>query len=139
MTALHFWRRARVPVILQTEATECGLACLAMVAGYHGYQTDLASLRRQFSISLKGSNLQQLIEIGIKLSAPVMVAIFFSNLAIAIVGKAVPQINVLVTSLSVNIAVGFIVMIVSLPLVMMQMESFLEITTVKVFEFLKSF
>lgn len=68
MTALHFWRRARVPVILQTEATECGLACLAMVAGYHGYQTDLASLRRQFSISLKGSNLQQLIEIGQQLN-----------------------------------------------------------------------
>ena len=64
MTALHFWRRAHVPLILQTEATECGLACLAMVASYHGYETDLASLRRRFSISLKGSNLQQLIEIG---------------------------------------------------------------------------
>jgi flagellar biosynthetic protein FliR len=68
-----------------------------------------------------------------------MVAIFFSNLAMAIVGKAVPQINVLITSLSINVAVGFIVMIVSLPLVVTQMESFLEVTTVKVFEFLKSF
>jgi len=26
----------RVPLILQTEAAECGLACLAMVAGAHG-------------------------------------------------------------------------------------------------------
>ena len=64
MTSLHFWGRARVPVMLQTEATECGLACLAMVASYHGYETDLASLRRRFSISLKGANLQQLIQIG---------------------------------------------------------------------------
>ena len=64
MAGLHFGGRARVPVILQTEATECGLACLAMVAGYHGYETDLASLRRRFPISMKGANLQQLIGIG---------------------------------------------------------------------------
>ena len=30
---LNFSGRKRVPVILQTEAAECGLACLAMVAG----------------------------------------------------------------------------------------------------------
>ncbi len=28
----------RLPLVLQTEATECGLACLAMIAGYHGHQ-----------------------------------------------------------------------------------------------------
>lgn len=54
-------------MILQTEVTECGLACLAMIADYHGYQTDLLTLRRQFSISLKGSKLQDLIDIGKKL------------------------------------------------------------------------
>lgn len=64
MAGLHFWGRKRVPVILQTEATECGLACLAMVASYHGYETDLASLRRRFPISQQGANLQQLIQIG---------------------------------------------------------------------------
>ena len=42
---------------LQTESSECGLACLAMVAGHYGYHTDLADLRRQFSISLKGATL----------------------------------------------------------------------------------
>lgn len=46
--------------ILQTESSECGLACLAMVAHHFGYQVDLADLRRQFSISLKGATLQQL-------------------------------------------------------------------------------
>ncbi len=64
MARLLFWGRASVPVILQTEATECGLACLAMVASYYGYETDLASLRRRFPISMKGANLQQLIQIG---------------------------------------------------------------------------
>ncbi|MFZ6767538.1 peptidase domain-containing ABC transporter [Undibacterium sp. Di26W] len=45
---------------LQTESSECGLACLAMVASHFGYNTDLADLRRQFSISLKGATLAQL-------------------------------------------------------------------------------
>ncbi|MBC3908795.1 peptidase domain-containing ABC transporter [Undibacterium umbellatum] len=46
--------------LLQTESSECGLACLAMVASHFGYHTDLADLRRQFSISLKGATLAQL-------------------------------------------------------------------------------
>ncbi|MHB1615741.1 MAG: cysteine peptidase family C39 domain-containing protein, partial [Metallibacterium sp.] len=36
-TALHFGWGRRLPVILQSEAAECGLACLAMVASYHGF------------------------------------------------------------------------------------------------------
>jgi ATP-binding cassette subfamily B protein RaxB len=57
------WVRS-LPVILQTEAAECGLACLAMIAGYHGLQTDLSTLRRRFSISLKGITLRGLIDIA---------------------------------------------------------------------------
>ena len=29
--------RSRLPKVLQTEAAECGLACLAMIASYHGH------------------------------------------------------------------------------------------------------
>ncbi|WP_298199056.1 peptidase domain-containing ABC transporter [Novosphingobium sp.] len=54
----------RVPLIRQTEAAECGLACLAMVASFHGHQTDLTTLRRQFAISLKGATLKTLIGIA---------------------------------------------------------------------------
>src|SRR5690606_28388666 len=57
------WRR-RLPVIVQTEAAECGLACLAMIAGYHGRRVDLSSLRRRNHVSLKGSTLKSLIEIA---------------------------------------------------------------------------
>ncbi|WMW79713.1 peptidase domain-containing ABC transporter [Undibacterium cyanobacteriorum] len=46
--------------ILQTESSECGLACLAMIASYFGYRADLSDLRRKFSISLKGATLAQL-------------------------------------------------------------------------------
>lgn len=54
----------KLPLLLQTESAECGLACLAMVASYHGYRTDLASIRRRFSVSLKGLNLSQLLQIA---------------------------------------------------------------------------
>lgn len=57
---LRFSLRRSVPVILQNEVAECGLACLAMVAGFHGHQIDLFALRRRFGITLKGMNLKQL-------------------------------------------------------------------------------
>jgi ATP-binding cassette, subfamily B, bacterial CvaB/MchF/RaxB len=60
---LQFWRK-KTPLIMQTEAAECGLASLAMVAAHHGYITDLQSLRREHAISLKGSTLKSLIEIA---------------------------------------------------------------------------
>ncbi|MEG3766581.1 peptidase domain-containing ABC transporter [Alteromonas sp. 14N.309.X.WAT.G.H12] len=53
-----------LPLIMQTEGAECGLACLAMVAGYYGYKTDLTYLRQRYGISLKGANLEQLMEIA---------------------------------------------------------------------------
>lgn len=56
--------RHRLPVFIQTEATECGLCSLAMVANYHGYRTDLASLRLRFSISRKGATLKALMRIA---------------------------------------------------------------------------
>lgn len=56
--------RKNLPLILQTEATECALACLTMIARYHGHDIDLSSLRRRFSTSLKGMNLTHMIEIA---------------------------------------------------------------------------
>ena len=57
---LQFGWHRRLPVMLQTEAAECGVACLAMVANFHGHDVDLAGLRRRFSTSLKGATLARL-------------------------------------------------------------------------------
>ncbi|WP_295952886.1 peptidase domain-containing ABC transporter [Rhodoferax sp.] len=46
--------------ILQSEACECGLACLAMVSAAHKFHVDLDTLRRRFVVSLKGATLPQL-------------------------------------------------------------------------------
>ena len=57
------WRGliGREKVVLQSEAAECGLACLAMVLSAHGAELSLAELRQRFSLSLKGVGLHQLI------------------------------------------------------------------------------
>lgn len=62
-TRLDFGLRRRVPVVLQAEAAECGMACLAMVLAYHGRQIDLATLRRRHPLSLKGMTLRNLIDL----------------------------------------------------------------------------
>jgi ATP-binding cassette subfamily B protein RaxB len=58
----------RVPVHFQSEAAECGLVCLAMVAEAYGRRTDLPSLRARFPISLKGVTLRTMLAIADRLS-----------------------------------------------------------------------
>ncbi len=57
-------RGRSTPLILQTEATECGLACLAMIAGHHGHRIDLGSLRARHALSSRGATLGDLMGIA---------------------------------------------------------------------------
>ncbi len=54
----------RTPVILQSEAAECALASLCMIAVHHGQDLDLLSARQQFSASLKGATVGDLVTRG---------------------------------------------------------------------------
>jgi len=68
VSLLRFSGGHRVPVIQQTAMAECGLTCLAMVATYHGFRTDLNSLRQRFPVSLKGATLKGLMETADRLN-----------------------------------------------------------------------
>ncbi|NOK63780.1 MAG: Lipid A export ATP-binding/permease protein MsbA [Chloroflexi bacterium AL-W] len=46
--------RQRVPVILQLNAVECGVACLAMILSYFGRQTSIAECRTQCDVAYDG-------------------------------------------------------------------------------------
>lgn len=83
---LSLWPRARVPMILQSEAAECGLACLAMVASSHGHETDLLSLRRRFELSSRGATLARLMEIAEQMG--------FANRALRLELEELPQLQV---------------------------------------------
>lgn len=57
------WRK-KVPQILQTESSECGVASLAMVFHYFGLHIDLFNLRQQFGTSTRGATLNTLMDIA---------------------------------------------------------------------------
>ena len=56
--------RKTLPVILQTEVTECGLACLTMIGRYHGHDIDLNVLRKRHLISMTGASLKSIMAIA---------------------------------------------------------------------------
>lgn len=57
------WRH-RVPMVHQTESSECGLASLAMICGHYGKNIDLIALRREFNLSSRGATLAGLTSIA---------------------------------------------------------------------------
>jgi ATP-binding cassette, subfamily B, bacterial CvaB/MchF/RaxB len=64
---LSFSGRGRLPLVRQTEAAECGLACLAMVASFYGHRVDLNTLRQRYPVSLNGVTLRALIQVASQL------------------------------------------------------------------------
>lgn len=64
MEQLKFALFRKMPVVLQTETAECGLACLAMILGYYGRNSNLFELRNQYGTSARGATLQTLISIA---------------------------------------------------------------------------
>jgi ATP-binding cassette subfamily B protein RaxB len=57
------WQRGMAPV-MQAEAAECGLACVAMIAVHHGHRVNLAGLRQLYPTSMKGMTLAALMAIA---------------------------------------------------------------------------
>lgn len=60
------WKRA-LNCVRQTEAAECGLACLTMIANYYGNESDISHIRSLLGHSSNGSNLATLVSSAEKL------------------------------------------------------------------------
>lgn len=56
--------------------------------------------------------------LGIKIASPVMVVAFLANLAMGFVGKAAPQLNIMMTSFPIFILIGLFVLYLSVPVFM---------------------
>ncbi len=57
------WRR-EIPIVRQTTATDCGAACLAMVLGFLGRSTELATVRSSLPVGRDGVSARALVEAG---------------------------------------------------------------------------
>lgn len=65
LQAINFGFRSKaLPMVLQTEAAECGLACLCMVSAWHNNVLDLRQMRREHGVSQKGLTLNQLVNVA---------------------------------------------------------------------------
>ncbi len=54
----------RLPVLRQATVSECGLACVAMIAAYFGGGGDMNTIRHRFGSSTKGATLDSIVRIG---------------------------------------------------------------------------
>lgn len=59
--------KKKVPLILQSEIAECGLACIAMISSYHGHKININPLRKRFNIDTSGINLKKIMTISSEL------------------------------------------------------------------------
>ena len=82
---------------------------------------------------------QETFVIGIKMAGPMIAVMLFLNIAMGVIGRAVPQVNVFVTSFPINILVGLTVLMVSIPLLLTILETdFLHMGS-QIFVFIKNF
>ena len=59
----------------------------------------------------------QIFEMGLRMAAPIMVAVLLTNLVLGVLGRAVPQVNVFVLSLQVTLIISFGLLILGIPLI----------------------
>lgn len=79
----------------------------------------------------------QLLEMSIRFCAPVLVTTLIANISMGIISRAVPQINVLVTSMPVTILLGITVMIITMPLIVQEMGVLMDFSHLQLFKIMK--
>lgn len=65
---LVFSNKRHLPVLMQDEISECGLACVGMICNYLGHDIDLYSLRQIAGSSIKGTSVLHLVNLSERLN-----------------------------------------------------------------------
>jgi flagellar biosynthesis protein FliR len=80
---------------------------------------------------------QKFFVIGIQISAPVLISMVVVQVGVGLLSRAVPQINVLTTTASITVALGFVILFISLPLIVFQLTGIIDLTNIEFFRFVK--
>jgi len=80
-----------------------------------------------------------IIELGFMLAAPVIVSILLVNFALGVMGRTVPQINVLITSLPINALVGIALITIGLPFFLDSLQVGFQDYSDSIFKFMRAF
>lgn len=81
---------------------------------------------------------QEVLVITIKMCAPVIVAMLLTNVGMAILGRAIPQINILVTSAPIQVMIGLFILFICMPLWVLEINGLLDVTAGHLFQVMKS-
>lgn len=81
---------------------------------------------------------EEMMIMAIKMCAPILGAVMITNIAMGVLGRAVPQINVLVTSMPVTLMLGFVLMFLCIPLLVTEMNGILDVTHTKMMLVMKA-
>lgn len=116
---------SQVPIVGTFQSILCAMIFLS-INGHHYF---IAALAESFNIipplrfGLSGDLLNGLVKflgeifvLAIKIGAPVMVALLITNVAMSIISKTMPQMNLMAVGFPITITVGLIIMSFSLPL-----------------------
>lgn len=68
----------------------------------------------------------QLFVVALKISAPTLAALFLTSVALGIIARAVPQMNVFMVGLPVKLVTGILVLMVGLPLYLAVLERYFD-------------
>ncbi len=79
----------------------------------------------------------EVLTLGVKLSAPILVVIFIINMTFGMLARAVPQLNFLVVSFAANIIIGMFIVIISLPAFMSMVNTAFDTYTPEIMNFMK--
>lgn len=60
--------------------------------------------------------------IGMKISAPILIALFCTNLALALLARMAPQTNIFMLSFQIKISVGLVMLFLSVPMLVMVLK-----------------
>jgi flagellar biosynthetic protein FliR len=80
---------------------------------------------------------KELFSMAIKISAPIMAVLLFTNVALGVVARTVPQINVFIVGFPVQITVGLIVFGLTAPLFVMLVQRALSNLNIEVYTLLR--
>jgi flagellar biosynthetic protein FliR len=95
---------------------------VAFVNSYHAVKPGLFVLRKE-TVGLFVQAFSQMFLLGLKISIPILGTIFLTDVALGIMAKLMPQINIFVVGFAIKIIVGFLVLILFLPIYVMLIEN----------------
>jgi len=74
--------------------------------------------------------------LGLKIAAPVTITIFNTNLALTLLSKVAPQMNIFMLSFQVKVAVGLLILFVSVPVIGVVSKQALEVMQIEISTFI---